>query len=85
MFDTFILNDTDIAGSPFIQLATEMIILRFRKLPGLWQAMVNCDRLLNQVRNARGGVGGVKPQKKRPFPRTKKNFNHGQEDLALKI
>ena len=46
MFDTFILNDTDIAGSPFIQRAMEMIILRFCKLPGLWQAMVNCDRLL---------------------------------------
>ncbi len=43
MFDTFILTDTDTAGTPFIQRATEMIIVRFRKLPGLWQAMVNCD------------------------------------------
>ncbi len=36
MFDTFILSESDTAGTPFIQHAMEMIILQFCKLPGLW-------------------------------------------------
>ncbi len=46
MFDTFILTENDPAGTALIQRTMETVILRFGKLPGLWQAIVNCERLL---------------------------------------